>query len=60
MRTVSLIDQEDVIERILRHLGLQLAPLLGRDAARLVGGNVDHLNDVALGLRFFVRLRTTP
>ena len=39
---------------------IKLAPLLGRDAARLVGRNVDHLHGVALGLRFFVRLLGPP
>jgi hypothetical protein len=39
----------------LPHLLDQLAPLLGRDAPRLVGRNVDQLHGVALGLRFFVR-----
>jgi hypothetical protein len=34
----------------LPHLLDQLAPLLGRDAAPLVGGNIDHLHGVALGL----------
>jgi hypothetical protein len=44
-------------ERVgLPHLLDQLAPLLGRDAARLVSSNVDHLHGVALGLHFFVRL----
>jgi hypothetical protein len=38
------------------HLLDQLAPLLRRDAARLVDRNVDHFHGVALGLRFFVRL----
>ena len=38
----------------------QLAPLLGRDAAPLVGGNVDHLHGVALDLHFFVRLLGRP
>ena len=38
----------------------QLARLLGRDAARLVGRNVDHLHGVALGLHFFVRLLGPP
>ena len=35
---------------------VNLAPFLARDAARLVGGNVDHLHGVALGRHFFVRL----
>jgi hypothetical protein len=39
---------------------IQLAPLLRRDAARLVGRNVDHLHGVALGLHFFVRLLGPP
>jgi hypothetical protein len=38
----------------------QLAPLLRRDAARLVGRNVDQLHGVELGLGFFVRLLTPP
>ena len=44
----------------LPHLLDQLAPLLRRDAARLVGRNVDHLHGVALGLHFFVRLLGPP
>ena len=44
----------------LPHLLDQLAPLLRRDAARLVGRNVDHLHGLALGLHFFVRLLGPP